>query len=228
MQRTLLTLAMALAAGFAGAAAFTFSGLGDRQVENYLVANPEVLQRMVQGLEAKRAEEKLARAGNDLRQPFAGAVLGNPEGSHTLIKFTDYNCGYCRASAAEVQKLIAQDPELKVIIREWPIFDGSSAVAGLALAATKQGKYEAFHQALFAGGDTSTAGIAAAAQKVGIDFERLKRDAADPQIVYELERNTRFAQELGFTGTPSWIAGNRVIEGAVPADTLAQAIAEGA
>ena len=228
MQRTLLTLAMALAAGFAGAAAFTFSGLGDRQVENYLVANPEVLQRMVQGLEAKRAEEKLARAGNDLRQPFAGAVLGNPEGSHTLIKFTDYNCGYCRASAAEVQKLIAQDPELKVIIREWPIFDGSSAVAGLALAATKQGKYEAFHQALFAGGDTSTAGIAAAAQKVGIDFERLKKDAADPQIVYELERNTRFAQELGFTGTPSWIAGNRVIEGAVPADTLAQAIAEGA
>ena len=228
MQRTLLTLATALVAGFAGAAAFTFSGLGDRQVENYLVANPEVLQRMVQGLEAKRAEEKLARAGNDLRQPFAGAVLGNPEGSHTLIKFTDYNCGYCRASAAEVQKLIAQDPELKVIIREWPIFDGSSAVAGLALAATKQGKYEAFHQALFAGGDTSTAGIAAAAQKVGIDFERLKKDAADPQIVYELERNTRFAQELGFTGTPSWIAGNRVIEGAVPADTLAQAIAEGA
>lgn len=228
MQRTLLTLAMALVAGFAGAAAFIFSGLGDRQVENYLVANPEVLQRMAQGLETKRAEENLARAGNDLRQPFAGAVLGNPNGSHTLIKFTDYNCGYCRASAAEVQKLIAQDPELKVIIREWPIFDGSSAVAGLALAAGKQGKYEAFHQALFAGGDTSPAGIAAAAQKVGLDFDRLQQDAADPKIVYELERNTQYAQELGFTGTPSWIVGNRIIEGAVPAETLAQAIAEGA
>ncbi len=228
MQRTFLTIALALAAGFAGAAAFSFSGLGDRQVEKYLMANPEVLQRMAQGLETKRAEDKLARAGNDLRQPFAGAVLGNPEGSHTLIKFTDYNCGYCRASAGEVQKLIAQDPELKVVIREWPIFDGSSAVAGLALAAGKQGKYEAFHQALFAAGDTSPAGVAAAAKKVGLDFERLKRDAADPKIVYELERNSQYAQELGFTGTPSWIVGNRIIEGAVPAEMLAQAIAEGA
>lgn len=228
MQRTILSIALALAAGFAGAAAFSFSGLGDARVEKYLIANPEVLQRMAQGLETKRAEERLTRAGNDLRQPFAGAVLGNPNGKHTLIKFTDYNCGYCRASAAEVQKLIAQDPELKVVIREWPIFDGSSAVAGLALAAGKQGKYAAFHQALFEAGDTSLAGVTAAAKKVGLDFERLEKDAADPKIAYELERNSQYAQELGFSGTPSWIVGGRIIEGAVPAETLAQAIAEGA
>ncbi|UIP07243.1 DsbA family protein [Erythrobacter sp. SDW2] len=227
MQRTLLTIVLSLVAGFAGAAAFTYSGLGDRQVERYLLANPELLPRVVAELEKVQAQERLASAGMDIFKPFDGAILGNPNGKHTLVKFTDYNCGYCRASAEEVQKLLAADPELKVIIREWPIFGGSDKVAALALAATRQGKYEAFHQALFAGGDTSEAGMAAAAREVGLDLEKLKADAASPQIAYELNRNTQWAQELGFTGTPSWIAGGRIIEGAVPAETLAEAIAGG-
>lgn len=225
MQRTLLTIILALAAGFAGAAAFSYSGLADARVERYLVENPKILPRMIAELERQQAQEKLAKAGLDIFKPFGGAILGNPQGKHVLVKFTDYNCGYCRASAGEVQKLLAADPELKVVIREWPIFDGSEKVASMALAATKQGKYEAFHQALFAGGDTSEAGMAAAARKVGLDFDKLKADAASPQIAYELNRNMQYAQELGFTGTPSWIAGGRIIEGAVPAETLAQAIA---
>lgn len=227
MQRILLTILLGLVAGFAGAAAFTYSGLGDRQVERYLMANPKLLPRVIAELEKVQAQERLAKAGMDIFKPFDGAILGNPRGKHTLVKFTDYNCGYCRASASEVQKLLASDPELKVIIREWPIFDGSEKVAALALAATKQGKYEAYHQALFAGGDTSETGMAAAAREVGLDYEKLKADAASPQIAYELSRNTQWAQELGFTGTPSWIAGGRIIEGAVPAEALAQAIAGG-
>lgn len=227
MQRTLLTVALALIAGFAGAAAFTFSGLGNGQVERYLLTNPELLPQMIAELEKQQAQAKLGQAGLDLYKPFDGAVLGNPGGKHTLVKFTDYNCGFCRASAGEVQKLLAADPELKVIIREWPIFQGSDKVAAMALAATRQGKYEAFHQALFAGGDTSEAGIAAAAKSVGLDYARLRSDAASPRIAYELERNSQYAQELGFTGTPSWIAGGRIIEGAVPAATLAEAIANG-
>lgn len=226
MRNTLFTAILALVAGFAGAAAFSWSGLGDRQVERYLMSDPELLPRMVAAYERKQAEDRLARAGDDVRQPFAGAVLGNPEGKHTLIKFTDYNCGYCRASADEVQKLIAADPELRVIIREWPIFEGSDRAAAMALAAGKQGKYSAYHQALFASGDTSEAGLLAAARHVGLDVAKLETDAKSPQIAYELERNTQFARELGFTGTPSWVVGGRVIEGAVPAETLAEAIAQ--
>lgn len=227
MQRLLLTFVLALAAGFAGAAAYGLSGLGNAQIERYLLANPKLLPKMVEALEREEAQQKLAGAGLDLYKPFAGAILGNPNGKHTLVKFTDYNCGYCRAAASEVQKLLAQDPELKVIIREWPIFDGSETVASMALAAARQGKYAAYHQALFAGGDTSEAGMAAAARQVGLDYARLKADAASPQIAYELNRNIQYAQELGFTGTPSWIAGGRIIEGAVPAETLAQAVSGG-
>ncbi|GAA4047745.1 DsbA family protein [Parerythrobacter jejuensis] len=224
MIRSALLVALCLLAGFGGAAAFAWSGLGDRQVEKYLLANPDLLPRMVQAYERQQAEQKLSSAGADLREPFAGAVLGNPAGTRTLIKFTDYNCGYCRASSAEVAKLVAQDPDLKVIIREWPIFEGSERVASMALAAAKQGKYSAFHSAVFAGGDTSEAGLKAAAQASGVDFDQAVKDAGDPQIAYELARNTAMAQELGFTGTPSWVIGDTILEGAVPAEALSEAL----
>lgn len=227
LRNTLLILA-ALVAGFAGAAAFGWSGLGDRHVERYLMANPDVLPKMMAALERQRAEQRLASVGDDLRTPFGGAVLGNPEGSKTLVKFTDYNCGYCRASAGEVQKMIATDPQLRVVIREWPIFEGSDVAARMALAAARQGKYGAYHLALFESGDTSAAGLDAAAQAVGLDLVRLKADAASTEIEFELARNAQFAQELGFTGTPSWVAGGRIIEGAVPAETLIEALNDGA
>ena len=228
MRQILLSTLLAVIAGFAGAAGYFGFGLADKHVESYLMANPDLLPRMVAGWESKQAEDRLARAGDDLRTPFAGAVLGNPNGKHTLIKFTDYNCGYCRASVEEVQKLIAQDPELRVIIREWPIFEGSDRAASWALAAAGQGKFEPFFSAVFAGGDTSEAGLVAAAEKVGLDPAKLREAAASPQIAYELSRNTQFARELGFTGTPSWVVGDQIIEGAVPSETLAEAIEKAA
>ena len=93
-----------------------------------------------------------------------GAVLGNPEGSHVLVKFTDYGCTYCRQSIAGIDRLIAADPELKVVVREWPIFDGSEQAARMALAAAAQGKYPAFYHAMFDQGPPSDANVARAAQ----------------------------------------------------------------
>lgn len=227
MVKTLLTIVLALVAGFAGAAAYGWSGFGNAQLERYLLENPDLLPRMMAQLDRKRAEDRLAQAGGDVSEPFAGAVLGNPEGSKTLVKFTDYNCGYCRVSADEVQKLIQSDPEVRVVIREWPIFEGSDIAARMALAAAKQGKYAAYHLAVFAGGDTSQSGLEAAAATAGLDLDRLKQDAASTQVEFEIARNNQLAQDLGFTGTPSWIAGGRIFEGALPADSLAEALAGG-
>jgi protein-disulfide isomerase len=224
MRKTIIAILLAFVAGFAGAATYMVSGLAGGQIEGYLLANPDLLPRMASAWERQQAEDRLAAAGGEVRQPFPGAVLGNPNGSRTLVKFTDYNCGYCRASAAEVAKMIARDPELKVVVREWPIFQGSQRAASWALAAGQQGKFEPFYTAMFEDGDTSEAGLLAAAEKAGLDVERLRRDAASPAIAVELSRNGQLARELGFTGTPSWIAGDQIIEGAVPASTLIDAL----
>lgn len=224
MRNTLVTALIALACGFAGAALWSLSGLGESRTRAWLVANPDVLPAMAQALQQQETQAKLAEVGGAVTQPFPGAVLGNPQGTRTLVKFTDYGCTYCRASEADVQRLIASDPQLRVVIREWPIFDGSEGAARMALAAAEQGKYPAFYKAMFAAGPPSEATVAQAVKAAGLDPEQARTVAASDAVAAELAKNMQLAQTLGFTGTPSWVAEGRVLQGAVGYDALKQAL----
>tara|TARA_B100000678_G_scaffold94125_1_gene78637 strand:+ start:207 stop:914 length:708 start_codon:yes stop_codon:yes gene_type:complete len=230
MKETILrgvgVFALALLGGLLGAGLFSLTGMADRRTEAFLLDNPEMLQRMAQELQDRDAERRLAAAGKEWRQPFPGAVLGNPKGSHTLYEFSDYNCGYCRMSSAHVEQLIANDPELRVVIKEWPIFEGSETPARMALAAARQGKFAAFHRALFNEETADEAAIERAAKAAGLDMERARKDAQGQDVTMELMRNNMLAQELGFSGTPAWITGNRILHGAQGVDALADAIEE--
>ncbi|MBX9898556.1 MAG: DsbA family protein [Qipengyuania sp.] len=224
MKNAAFTALIALIFGFAGAGLWSLSGLGEARTRAWLVANPDVLPAMAEALQKQEAEARLAEVGGDVTRPFPGAVLGNPRGSRTLVKFTDYGCSYCRASEADVQKLIAADRNLRVVIREWPIFDGSEEAARMALAAARQGKYPAFYKAMFAGGPPSAATVLRAAQVAGLDLDRARGDAAGDPVAAELARNMQLARTLGFTGTPSWVAEGQILEGAVGFQKLKQAL----
>jgi len=224
-MKYLLMVAIGLLSGFGGAAIFNYSGLGHAQTHDYLVANPEILPEMAEAYQTKQSRERLASVAGPVTAPFDGAVLGNPNGSKTLVKFTDYACGYCRASVDDVDRLIAADPDLRVVIREWPIFDGSEQAARMALAAARQGKYPAFYHALFEQGPPSDTTIARAAQIAGLDIEQARAFAASDDATGELARNMALARTLQFTGTPSWVAGGETIQGLVPPERLAEALA---
>lgn len=222
MRNHVITALIALVFGFAGAALWGFTGLGNGQVRDYLVANPDILPEMAEAYQQGQAKERLAEVDDSVGKVFPGAVLGNPNGSKVLVKFTDFACTYCRQSVAQVDKLIAADPELKVVIREWPIFEGSETWARIGLAAAKQGKYEAFYHAMFKLGPPNESTIAQAAQIAGVDMAAAQAYAASPEVTAELQRNMALAQALGFTGTPSWVAGEEVVEGLVPTSRLAE------
>lgn len=226
MRQYFLTALIALVAGFAGAAVWSFAGLGHAQTRQYLVNNPEILPEMAEAFQAGQAQERLAGVRDEVVAPFPGAVLGNPVGSRTLVKFTDYGCTYCKASEPDIARLIADDPQVKVVVREWPIFEGSEEAARMALAAAMQGKYPAFYKAMFALGPPSPATVEAAAKTAALDLQRARTDAASDRVSAELARNMALARELGFSGTPSWVAGDRVLEGAVGYDALADALAD--
>jgi protein-disulfide isomerase len=228
LRNTFATAILALVFGFVGAGLWSFTGAGDNRTREYLLENPEILPEMAEAYQAKQASERLAQLGDGLYRPFPGAFLGNPKGTRVLVEFTDYNCTYCRASLADVNRLIKEDPQLKVVMREFPIFEGSAEPARMALAAAMQGKYDAFHNAMFDQGATSPADIEAAARTAGLDLERAKRDAQSEKITVELASNTTLAQSLGFDGTPGWVTGNRVVMGYVGFDALKQAITDGA
>lgn len=225
-MKYLLTVLIAVLGGFAGAAAFNYSGLGDTQTRSYLLANPDILPEMIDAWKKEESRDRLASVASNLERPFEGAVLGNPQGSKTLVKFTDYGCGYCRASVEDIDRLIAEDPELRVVVREWPIFDGSEAAARMGLAAADQGKYDAFYHALFALGTPTAENIAAAARTAGIDMEAARSFGTSDEVTGELARNAAFARQLGFTGTPSWVYGDTVFEGAVGYQQLREITAE--
>ncbi len=224
MKNHLLTALIALVFGIAGAGLWSLSGLGNSQTRDYLIANPQILPEMAEAYQRNQAKDRLAQVSDEVKQPFPGAVLGNPKGSKVLVKFTDYGCTYCRQSIPGTDKLIAEDPELKVVIREWPIFDGSEQAARMALAAAKQGKYGAFFHAMFEQGPPSAASIERAAKIAGLDLAAARDFAASDEATAELARNMAYASQLQFTGTPSWIAGNEVIEGMVPPERLAEAL----
>ncbi|MBD3730792.1 MAG: DsbA family protein [Sphingomonadales bacterium] len=221
----LFVSALSLAFGFAGAALWSVTGLGNGATHDYLVDNPEILPEMANVLQQREAARRLANVRGDVYSPFPGAVLGNPAGKHVLIEFTDYGCTFCRHSVGDVKAMIAADPDLKVVIREWPIFEGSDVPARWALAAARQGKFAAFHDAMFAAGSTSPEAVQAAAKQAGLDMAAAQQFVGGREAEFELMKNRSLAQQLGFEGTPSWVAGEQLLFGAIGQDTLTKALA---
>ncbi len=199
----------------------------EQVVHDYVLAHPEILPQAMENLRKSQDAKQLAGVQDDLGKPFPGAVLGNPQGAVTLIEFTDFACTYCRHSVADIAALVAENPDLRVVIRELPIIAPISAdAARMGLAAAEQGKYAAYHKAMFEIGHPDASTIAEAAKIAGLDMDRARRAIADPRIEAEINANLDFARQLGFSGTPSWVVGDTMLNGAVGKAALAKAIAE--
>jgi len=197
----------------------------EQVVREYILAHPEILPEAMENLQKKEKAKQLAGVGDALEKPFPGAVLGNPDGDVVLVAFTDYGCTYCRQSVADVQALVRDNRDLKVVIRELPILSPESGEAARwGLAAARQGRYDAFHHAMFAAGRPDPDTIAAAARVAGLDIERARKDLVDRAVEAEISRNLDMARELGFNGTPSWAIGGELLSGAVGREALQQAI----
>ncbi|WP_374285508.1 DsbA family protein [Novosphingobium sp.] len=227
-QSLLLTLCglMLLVIGAAGGWWFESRRTAE-VVKKTILENPEILPQAMQELQKRENAKSLASVSDAVFTPFPGSVLGNPQGKVTLVEFTDFACTYCRSSVADVEALIKEHPDLKVVVRQMPILSPQSALAAQwGLAAAEQGRYGAFHHAMFAAGRPDPATIEAAARAAGLDLDRARKFLADPRVVKEIEGNLTFARSLGFEGTPSWVIGEQMFGGAVGKDVLAKAIAE--
>ncbi len=216
------------ARAFANPAA-ALSGSDRRAIEavvrEYILEHPEILPQAMENLQHKSNAKALASVNDEVKTPYPGAVLGNPKGSITLVEFSDFACGYCRHSVADIDALVKANPDLRIVLRELPILsEDSTAAARMALAAAEQGKYHAFYHAMFAIGRPDAQTIEAAARQAGLDLEKARAAIASPRIEKEIARNLELARHLGFNGTPSWIAGDKLISGAVGADELAKVL----
>jgi len=227
------TLAIAIGAallGFAGGWAWQATGAGreatQKIVHDYILDHPEILPEAMQRMQQRELAARLAPLRGTLENPYPGAVLGNPNGTVTLVEFSDYACPYCRMSVPEVEALIAANKDLKVVMREEAVLSPQSEdAARMALAAADQGKYAAFHKAMFGHDHLSPETIAEAARAAGLDLEKAKAAIAAGKYDSEIRNNIRLADAIGFGGTPAWVIGEDAYSGAQNAATLADSVA---
>lgn len=216
-----------------------FTALQKNEVRNtvreYLLENPQVI---VEALETLRAQQQssagqsrqnavTARA-DQLFNSRSDPSVGDPKASVTIVEFFDYQCPYCRRMAQQLAELNKEDPDLRIVYKEFPVFGPASTLAAAAaVGAMRQGKYEEFHLALMGiRGAPSERSIFRVAERIGLDAGRLRADmnSATPQRLFQ--RNRQLAQELGIRGTPAFVIGNQVIPGAVEIGRLRALIAE--
>ena len=197
--------------------------LAKRIVRQGLLADPNVLSETVEALRDAQYAPVLAAARAQVETPFASSWKGSAKPDVTLVEFFDYACPYCKASNPFVDKLIQEDKGLRVVYRELPILGPDSVVAArLSLQASKLGRFAQFHDTLWEAGRPAPDTIAKAAQAAGIS----PTPADDPVAEQELKSNFQLAGKLGATGTPLFVVGDKVMNGAVGYDALKQAIAE--
>jgi len=206
-----------------------------QQIRDYLMANPEVVRDALLELDRREvaAEEELLKLAivqnaDEIFYSDRDFVTGNPNGDITLVEFYDYNCGFCRRAMSDLMRLLDEDPDLRVVLKEFPVLGpGSVAAAKVSAAAINEEQFFEFHKLLLQNpGGADGVSAMEIAELSGLDISRIRSESEDPSIMQTLTDTLELAQNLGINGTPTYVVGNQLIIGAVGYEELKQRIAE--
>jgi protein-disulfide isomerase len=197
--------------------------LGVRIVREGILKNPQILVEAADALRDQQYAPALAANRGALETPFGSSWRGAEKPAVVLVEFYDYACPYCKASNPHIDRLLKEEKDLRVVYRELPILGPNSvAAARVSLAASKAGRFSQFYDAMWEAGRPTAESVAAAANAAGTPATPNN----DPAAEAELKRNFQLAGQLGATGTPLFIVGDRVFNSAVGYDELKQAVAK--
>ena len=233
----LIALVGLLAPGRAAAAAFTPEQHQaiEAIVRDYLAKHPEEVLQTLQAAEDKmkseahdKASATLVKRRQEVFDDPNSPVAGNPKGDVSLVEFFDYECPYCKEVEPALEKLLREDSQLRFVYKEFPVLGPASVTAArAALAARKQGKYDAFHRTMMAlKGHIDDAAVFKVAAAVGLNIDQLKHDMSDPAVNTDLKANIKLAEALDIRGTPGFVIGDEIVPGAISFDDLKGLIAK--
>lgn len=189
-------------------------------IHDYLIQNPQVLVEASQAYQNQemakaktKTEQSVAKNSKLLFNSPTSPTVGNLNGDVTVIEFLDYQCTHCREMSSVIDNLIKADPKARIVIKQLPIFGGSSKFAAQAsIASIKQGpqKFLVFHRALLELQLPLTdAKVLEVAKKSGINIAQLQTDIKNKTVEDQVNENFKLAQDLGLLGTPAFIIANR-------------------
>ncbi|MGD1036709.1 MAG: DsbA family protein [Roseiarcus sp.] len=205
-------------------------------VRDYLVNNPDVLREAIEALDkhdkqvadAERQKVVSDQAAELFSSKFQ-ATVGNPQGTATLVEFFDYNCHFCKGALPDVTRLMKDDPNLKLVLKDYPVLGPGSVEAAIVASAARNqlpgDRFWQFHNKLLSmHGPVGKAEALAVARELGLDMDRLAKDMGSPDVTAGLQEVMRMADSLQINGTPSFVVGQEVVVGAVGYDPLKEKI----
>ena len=204
-------------------------------VKDYLVKNPEIMLEVQEALNEKQAKKTaesqssaIATMKDEIFNSPNDAVLGNPKGKITLVEFFDYNCGYCKKSYPDIQALLKEKSDLRIVLKDFPILGADSVKAHIVARAFMKlmpMKFAAFHgEMLLSNGRANEEKAIKIAVKLGVDEQQLRQTMQDEKLQQVFVDNGQLAYTLNINGTPTYILGNEVLVGAVGETTLLKKI----
>jgi protein-disulfide isomerase len=212
--------ALAAAVALAGCQKTDDAVFGQR-VHAYLMAHPEVIREAAQKLQEKE-QLAAAKASTDAIKKYRAElerdprdIVINPAGKVTVVEFFDYRCGYCKLAAPEVVKLIEQNPDVRFVFKQFPIFgEVSDTAAKVALTPAAKGKALDLYKSWMGEKALDDAILDRDLTLAGVDPAQARKAAADPAIARQLLDTRALATALKIEGTPAFVVGDTLIPGA--------------
>jgi protein-disulfide isomerase len=201
-------------------------------IKDYLVKNPEVLRAAIEALDkhdkdtaAAERQKVLSQEAGPLFSSKYQADVGNTKGSETLVEFFDYNCHFCKGALPDVTRLMKDDPNLHLVLKDFPVLGpGSVEAARVAAAARNQlpgDQFWQFHTKLLSmHGPIGKEQALSVAKELGLDMDKLAKDMESKDVEKGLRETMDMADALQINGTPSFVVGQEVVVGAVGFDQL--------
>lgn len=211
------------------------TSLSSSDIELWINEHPEVILESVNRFAIKQQEEMIrqqrAQSSENIKNfdkelkdtKYAGVL--NPKGTIEIVEFYDYNCGYCKLAAKNVDQLAQKRKDVKVILRNIPILSQASRYAaevGMAILIEDPAKYPDYHKALMEGSARNKDGVAKAVSSIGLNMSKIEKvlDKNKKEIDAAIQSNMDLANKIGINGTPAFIVNGELIPGAVDAQTL--------
>jgi protein-disulfide isomerase len=200
-------------------------------IKEYLIQNPEIMLDVQDALQKKQEEARLVKAnqviGENSKSIFEAKddiSIGNPKGDVTIVEFFDYNCGYCRHALTDMQTMLKKDQNVRFVLKEFPILGPESVAAHKVSDAFRKlapEKYEKFHMALLGSeGRADEDSAIEVASSLGVNEKQIRAEMEKSPDTSSVQNAYDLAQKLGITGTPSYVIGNELVQGAVGFDDL--------
>ena len=209
-----------------------------QEVRAYLLENPSVLMEAIAVLEGQQQQAQV-QMDDGLVQSYKDMLLddghswvgGNLEGDITIVEFMDYRCGYCRRAFEDVETIVANDGNIRFIVKEFPILGEQSLLSSKLAIAVKalygDETYKTLHDVLIAlNTDLTPDTVGRLAAAYDLDATALLAEMDSPETAAIIDANRALGNLMQISGTPTFIIGDRMVRGYVAAEQMLRIIAD--